>query len=80
MTGFRAAGWTCFGAAVLSFGIGAVGLRGIGYVGRQRIANSQGDARDGIRDGELEDVTQGSQAQSVDHIPMTSMEKKASHV
>jgi hypothetical protein len=36
MVGFRAAGWTCFAAAVLSFGIALIGLRGIGVIGRKR--------------------------------------------
>jgi len=36
MVGFRAAGWTCFAAAVLAFLIGVVGLRGIGVVGQQK--------------------------------------------
>jgi hypothetical protein len=35
MVGFRAAGWTCFAAAVLSFGIALIGLRGIGVIGRK---------------------------------------------
>lgn len=35
MVGFRAAGWTCFAAALLSFIIALVGLRGIGIVGQK---------------------------------------------
>lgn len=38
MVGFRAAGWTCFAAAVLAFLIGLVGLRGIGVVGQRKTA------------------------------------------
>ncbi|KAF7337696.1 MFS general substrate transporter [Mycena sanguinolenta] len=34
MAGFRAAGWTCFAVAVLCFGFGLFGLRGIGIVGQ----------------------------------------------
>ncbi|KZP16508.1 MFS general substrate transporter [Athelia psychrophila] len=33
MVGFRAAGWTCFAAGVVSVLIGVVGLRGMGIVG-----------------------------------------------
>jgi fluoride ion exporter CrcB/FEX len=33
MAGFRAAGWTCFAAAVVCFGFALFGLRGIGIVG-----------------------------------------------
>lgn len=36
MVGFRAAGWTCFAAAALSFLIGLVGLRNIGIVGQRK--------------------------------------------
>jgi hypothetical protein len=36
MVGFRAAGWTCFAAAVLAFLIALVGLRGIGIVGQKK--------------------------------------------
>ncbi|KIM81923.1 hypothetical protein PILCRDRAFT_820793 [Piloderma croceum F 1598] len=36
MVGFRAAGWTCFTAAMLAFLIGLVGLRGIGVVGQRK--------------------------------------------
>jgi len=36
MAGFRAAGWTCFAAAVLAFLIGVICLRGIGVVGQQK--------------------------------------------
>jgi len=36
MVGFRAAGWTCFAAALLSFLISIVGLRGIGVVGQRK--------------------------------------------
>ncbi|KAF7337738.1 MFS domain-containing protein [Mycena sanguinolenta] len=35
MAGFRAAGWTCFAVAVLCFGFGLFGLRGIGIVGQR---------------------------------------------
>ncbi|KAJ7729261.1 major facilitator superfamily domain-containing protein [Mycena maculata] len=35
MVGFRAAGWTCFAASVISFVIGVVGLRGIGIIGHK---------------------------------------------
>ncbi|KAJ8522255.1 hypothetical protein ONZ45_g1154 [Pleurotus djamor] len=34
MAGFRAAGWTCLAAAALSLIVAAVGLRGIGIVGK----------------------------------------------
>lgn len=34
MVGFRAAGWTCLAAAALGFIVAAIGLRGIGVVGR----------------------------------------------
>jgi hypothetical protein len=36
MVGFRAAGWTCFTAAMLAFLIGLFGLRGIGVVGQRK--------------------------------------------
>ncbi|KAJ7572217.1 major facilitator superfamily domain-containing protein [Mycena floridula] len=36
MAGFRAAGWTMFGAALLGFVIAAVGLRGMGIVGKAK--------------------------------------------
>jgi hypothetical protein len=36
MVGFRAAGWTCFAAAMLAFLVGLVGLRGIGVVGQRK--------------------------------------------
>ncbi|KAJ6588750.1 major facilitator superfamily domain-containing protein [Mycena capillaripes] len=35
MAGFRAAGWTCFAAAVVSFIIAVFGLRGIGILGHK---------------------------------------------
>ncbi|KAJ6601340.1 major facilitator superfamily domain-containing protein [Mycena vulgaris] len=35
MVGFRAAGWTCFAVAVLSFVIALFGLRGIGIIGQK---------------------------------------------
>ncbi|KAF8204419.1 major facilitator superfamily domain-containing protein [Mycena galopus ATCC 62051] len=35
MAGFRAAGWTCFAAAIVCFIFALFGLRGIGIVGRQ---------------------------------------------
>ena len=40
MVGFRAGGWTLFGAAALSIIIGLIGLRGIGIVGRQKTSDS----------------------------------------
>ncbi|KAF9462499.1 major facilitator superfamily-domain-containing protein [Collybia nuda] len=43
MIGFRAAGWTLFGAAIISITIGLLGLRGIGIVGRKREADSSDD-------------------------------------
>lgn len=38
MAGFRAAGWTSFAAALLSFLIALVGLRGIGVVGQRKVS------------------------------------------
>jgi hypothetical protein len=40
MVGFRVAAWACFAAALLSFLIGLVGLRGIGIVGQKEVPPS----------------------------------------
>jgi hypothetical protein len=53
MVGFRAGGWTLFGAAALSIIIGLIGLRGIGIVGRQKtssITDSMTTEDDGEKD------------------------------
>ena len=41
MAGFRAAGWTCAGTLVLAVLIALAGLRGIGLVGQQRVAQAE---------------------------------------
>ncbi|KAK7461922.1 hypothetical protein VKT23_008353 [Stygiomarasmius scandens] len=47
MVGYRAAGWTALGAGLIAFGIGLVGLRGIGYVGQNR---NGGNVKNGERE------------------------------
>jgi len=48
MVGYRAAGWTILAAGLIAFGIGLVGLRGIGYVGQNRNGGS-------VKNGEREE-------------------------
>lgn len=43
MVGFRAAGWACFAAAVISFVIALVRLRGMGIVGGDKVDESRRD-------------------------------------
>ncbi|KIK54808.1 hypothetical protein GYMLUDRAFT_48358 [Collybiopsis luxurians FD-317 M1] len=57
MYGFRAAGWTLVGAAVVSWGIGAVFLRGIGVVGRKGGGGregGEGEGQDGKAEGDVD--------------------------
>jgi hypothetical protein len=70
MEGFRAAGWTCFATGALSFAIGAVGLRGIGYVGKKALDQTTGE-------GDVSSLPFDGQTQTRD-IPMTPLEKPAS--
>lgn len=46
MVGFRAAGWTCFAAGVVSLIIAAVGLWGTGIVGEAR---KEDEKEDGVK-------------------------------
>jgi hypothetical protein len=71
MEGFRAAGWTCFATAAMSFVIGTIGLQGIGYVGKTAepvLDEGERGPGSGLQ----------TQTQTVD-IPMEPLSKPVSH-
>jgi hypothetical protein len=74
MTGFRAAGWTCFAAAVVSFLIGLVGLRGIGIVGTKRTDD------DGSVDGVEKEEAVPETSRKTDNVEMTVIGRDGENV
>lgn len=46
MVGFRAAGWTCFAAAMVSLLIGIIALRGTGVTGQNAKADGTANLAD----------------------------------